>query len=296
MTAPRKATVGRILAGTTTYAAKSLSLEPEVSLAASNHSGQQMPSGQRVAGAAPPRLRFTMYADDAIAAFGLTFANITTLKAYFGLTSGGVFTAGATHTEVSKEASAIVSAWIDSWSVDEGGEWMATVIAVFYSADGSTDPVAIDEAVAMPALTAQPALHGIGLLTINGTARPGMIGCNYQAGLSLVYQRTDGLPYPTGGIISGFNPGLTIPHADPIGLAVLLGSDGVAIASTTKVELYRYLAAGGALSATGKKTITIATGYVRPSAGGGNHGDLAKGGCEISGTSSNGATHPFAVT
>jgi hypothetical protein len=295
MTAPRKATAGRILVGSTTYAARNLSLEPEVSIAASNHSGQQMPSGQRVAGAAPPRLRFDMFGADAYAAFGLTFANIATLKAYFALTSGGVVTAGSTHIEVTKDADAVVSAHIDSWSVDEGGEWVATVVAHYFSDDGSTDPVVINEDVALPSLTAQPALHGIGVLTVNGTALPGMTGCSYQSGLSLSFQRTDGLPYPTGGIVAGFNPVLAVAHADPIELATVLGTDGVAITSTTTVSLLCYLAAGGALSASGQKVITIATGYVRPSSAGASHGDLARGGCEILGTSTNGATHPFAV-
>ncbi len=296
MTAPRKATVGRVLVATTTYAVKNMSLDPEVVIAASQHSAQQMPSGQRVAGSQPPKLRFDMYAADAIAAFGLTFAAVSILEATFALTSGGVITAGSTHVKVAKESASVVSAYIDSWTVDEAGEWIATVMATFFSGDGSTDPVVVTESVALPALTAQPALHGIGVLTINGVAYPGMIGSSYQSGLSLTFQRTDGLPYPTGGIVSGFNPVFQVRHADPIGLALALGSNGVAISSITTITMLRYLAAGGALSVTGAKTITFGAGYVRPSSGGGAHGDLAKGGCEILATSANGTTHPAVVS
>jgi len=296
MPAPDKATTGRVLVGATTYAARNLMVEQAAVVAQSLHSGLQMPTNLRVAGAEVPRLRFDMFLDDALDAFGLTYAEVTTLEAYFAKTSSGVVQSGSVHVKYGKFTGCTIGAHIESFGVDEGGEAIATVCAYFFSDDGANDPVARTASVALPALTALPEVHGIGVLTINGTARAGMTGCRYAANLSLVFQRTDGLPYPTGGVVSGFSPVLTIAHADPVALSSIITSKGVAISSTTSVTLQKYTAAGsGVLTTTGQKTITVAAGYVSPVAFGGGHGDLVRGGCEIRGVSTNGSAHPFTV-
>ena len=171
---------------------------------------------------------------------------------------------------------------------------LAEVHIAFYSDDGSTDAITRSSNVAFPAVDAIPEEHGIGILTVNGSVINGVTGISYEAGLGFAFQRTSGLPFITGGIPSSFQPTLDIEIQDGDAVEAVLGSLGVKIASTTTITLQKYL--NSALTATGQRTITIAAGFVTPQPAGGAHGNHFKGGIRILGASSNGSTHPFAVS
>ncbi len=186
---------------------------------------------------------------------------------------------------------------IEGWSVSEGGEWVADCRSYFFSVDGDADPVLLTGSQALPSLTAIPVINGIGVFSPNASALPGMTGHRYQAGLSLTIQRTDGLRYATGAAPSGFKPMIRIEHADALGLSALLGSEGIEISASTTITGLKYLPSGK-LSATGKKTLTIASGqgFIRPVAASVEHGQLFKGGCEILLASTDGITNPVGVS
>ncbi len=301
MTVPLKSTLGRIKKGSTTYAAKNLSLSYETVGEQSLHSGLQIPTNVRMAGVQIPVMAFQMYAADAYTAFGWLLASTATVVGYFANLVGAIVDSGSTHTSVALSASpanAVMCTHVDSWSVTEGGEWIANCKSYFFSADGDADPVLMTVgSVAMPSLSAMPVIHGLGVFSPNGTALPGITGASYQSGLGITIQRTDGLRYATGGAPSGMKPVIMIEHADPITLLNLLGSAGLAITSTTTLTFLKYLTSG-ALSASGQKTITLAAnyGFMRPKPATVENGQLFKGGCEILLASSDGVTHPAAVS
>lgn len=301
MTVPLKSTVGRIKKGSTVYAAKNLALNYETVGEQSPHSGLQLPTNVRIAGAQVPVLSFQMYFADAYAAFGFLLGSTATVVAYFANLTGAIIDSGSTHSSVALAASpagAVMCTHLDGCSVSEGGEFVASCKSYFFSADGDADPVLMTVgSEALPALTAMPVIHGIGVFSPDAVALPGMTGFGYQSGLSLTIQRTDGLRYATGGAPSGMRPIASIEHADPISLLDLLGSEGIPTSASTTITFLKY-APSGQLIDTGKKTLTIGSGYgfIRPKSASVEHGQLFKGGCEILMASTDGVTHPLGVS
>jgi hypothetical protein len=216
----------------------------------------------------------------------LTVANVT----------GAIIDAGSTHSAYGISAGCAACAYIDSFDVAEGGEAIASVVVRYYSDDGENDPITKTENVAFPALSASALHHGIGPLTINGTAYAELTGYSYQSGYAFAAQRVDGLPFPKGETQQGGQPVLSCTVADPTALFALLGNRGVGIGSTTTAVLYAYTAPSGAMTASGAITLTIGAGFVRPVQISGAHGELVTSGCEIMATSSNGAAHGIAIS
>ncbi len=301
MTAPLKSTIGRIKKGATVYAAKNIALNYEVVGELTPHSALQLPTNVRVAGTQVPVMSFQMYAADAYAAFGWLLTSTATVVGIFANLTGAIVDSGSTHTSVGLQtspANAVMCTHVDSWSVSEGGEWVANCKSYFFSADGAADPVLMTVgSVALPSLTAMPVVHGIGPFAPNAVALPGVTGYSYQSGLSISIQRTDALPFATGGANSGMKPIIMVEHADPISLLNLLGSKGLPTSGATTLDFLKYLPSGD-LTATGKKTITIASGYgyMRPKAASVENGQLFKGGCEILMASTDAVTHPAVVS
>jgi hypothetical protein len=292
----KKSTAGRIKIATTILPTLDIEQLDSVDASQAGHSALMQPTNVLVAGAAPPGVRCKMPFAAAFGVFGMgltSYATTDVVEAYIANIIGASVDSASTHTKYAKPSGFTACAWIDDFDVSEGGELLATVVMQFYSDDGINDPCPPTNNVAFPALSAIPENHGIGTLTINGTAYEGVVGASYRSGLAIEYQRVDGNPYPTGGAPSGFSPVLSVQTADPVTLRAAVGRRGIAIASSTTLQFRKYL--NDVLSATGAKTITIASGYVRPSGAQGRHGGLYKGGIDILGASSNGSTHPFAV-
>lgn len=261
------------------------------------HSALQQATNGMVAGVDLPGLRITMPFDIAYSTFGLSptsYAAATVIEGYLANIVAGTIDSASTHHKWAKTALCTACAWVNTFSGQEGGEIIAEVVVVFYSTDGDLDPITRTLNNAYPALSAIPANHGIGVLTANAVAYDGVIGLRYAANLSMSIQRVSGHPFPTGSIPSGMKPMLSIDFSDPTTLAAVLASIGVKITSTTTLTLLKY--ANSILSATGKKTLTIAAGYVRPTPGSGKHGDLFKGGLDILISSADGITHGIVVS
>lgn len=299
MAAPKKSTAGRLKIGSNILPTTDLNYEVQVDAQHARHSGQLMPSNVMVAGVGVPTIRARMPLDAALDEFGLgtnAHGSSDTVEALFLNVVGGKVDSSATHVKYAKSTSCLATSYIASFDVSEGGEAIAEVVIHFWANDGDTDPITDTGSIDATgyALSSQPNNHGIGTLTINGTAFDGVTGVSYQAGIDFAVQRTDGKPFPTGGAPSGFQPVLAVQLADPVTLQATLGSIGVSESSNVVVTLKKY--ANSTLSATGQITLTIGAGYIRPLTFGGPHGDLARGGCEILGASTDGSTHPIAVS
>jgi hypothetical protein len=290
-------TPGRLKLGTIVLPVVDLREDIVVAADQALHSGLQQPTNVLVAGVDVPALRCTMPLAAAYAAVSLiqtAYAAGTAVEGYLANTVGGVIDSASTHVKFAKTTLCLACAWIDTFQGSEGGEILAEVMVCFFSTTGALDPITRSEANALPALTAIPDNHGIGVLTLNGDTLGSPTGVRYASGLQLTAQRTAGLPFPTGAVPSGMKPVLSLELADMATVRGILGSTGLPISSTTTFTLQKY--ANSILSVTGQKTLTIAQGFARPSAGGGRHGELWKGGLDLLISSADGSAHGMVIS
>jgi len=289
-------TPGRIQINTAVLPCLDLQRVNGIAAQQSKHSALLHPTNVAVAGAELPMLKATMPFAIAFDTFGLGTTAYTSVavEGYIANVIAGVIDSSSTHVKYARETGSSACAWIDSFRVQEGGICTAEVMIAFYSDDGDTDPLTRTGSQALPALSAIPEEHGIGVFTLNTAALDGVVGISYSSGLSFTTQRVSGNKFMTGAIPSGFEPVLEIEIQDADAVEALLGSIGVKIASSTTISMLKYL--NSALTVTGARTITIANGYVAPQAASGAHGAHFKGGVRVLGASSNGTTHPFAVS
>jgi hypothetical protein len=260
------------------------------------HSGLAQSQQVLVAGTDTPTLTVRTPLSRALTVLGFVPVAMATATLTIANVTGAIIDSGSTHSSYSISSGCSACAYIDSFDVSEGGEAIASVVVRYYSDDGINDPITKGDTAAFPALTANALHHGIGPLTINGTAIPELTGYSYQSGYAFSAQRADALPFPKGETQQGGQPVLSCTVADPTALFGLLGNRGVGIASTTTAVLYSYAPVGGLLTATGAITLTIGAGFVRPTQISGAHGERVTSGCDIMATSSNGATHGIAVS
>ena len=289
-------TAGRIKIGTTVLPVVDIREEINVAIDQSILSGLAQAINGMVAGSDLLTLRFTMPFDTAYTQFGLQvtgYAAATVVEGYLANVIAGVIDSGSTHHKWAKTTNCTACSWIDSFSVSEGGECLAECVIAFFSVDGDTDPITRTLNNPYPALTALPNNLGIGVFTLNTTSYDGVLDIKYAANLSMSVQRVSAHPFVTGAIPSGMKPMVSIGFSDPTTLAAVLGSIGTKIVSATSITLRKY--ANSTLSATGQRTLTM-TGYVRPTAGSGKHGDLFKGGVDIYITSPDGIAHGMVVS
>jgi len=289
-------TPGRIQINTAVLPCLDLQRVNGVAAQQSKHSALLHPTNVAVAGAELPMLKATMPFAIAFDTFGLG-TNVYTsvaIEGYIANVIAGVIDSSSTHVKYARQTDAKACGWIDSFRVQEGGICTAEVMLAFYAGDDDVDPLTRTGSQALPALSAIPEEHGIGVFTLNGAALDGVVGISYSSGLSFATQRTSGNKFFTGGIPSGTEPVLEIEIQDADAVESVLGSIGVKIASSTTISMLKYL--NSALTATGARTITIANGYVAPQTASGAHGAHFKGGVRILGASANGSTHPFVVS
>lgn len=295
----KRSTVGRWTATFTTdktYDMRNVSVDVGSNTSSSAHSGLSENTGILVTSAVPPSVRWDMGLDQALTLLGLgptEFGTSDTFEVVLGDVVGGTINSGSTHTKWSKGSNR-ATVWIDSWNVSEGGEAVASCVAMFWSANGTTASLAASSNVAFPSLTAIPDRHTIGPVTVNGTAIPGVTGYSYSSGFSIVGVATDGLPYTQGGVPTNFDRTISVTMSDPVGVEAVLGETGVKIASTTTVVLYRLN--NDLPSATGAITLTIAEGFVKPQTFSGSHANMVTGGMVILPSSTDGTTVPIAIS
>lgn len=264
-----------------------------------NHSGLEHATNLLRTGAQVPMVRVTCYFKDAYDILGLNGSVLTSGEWVLELaqTSAAVVDSGSTHTHYSSATGVETLAYIDSMRVSETEAATCEVVLMPFSADGTTDPITTTASnSALSALTAIPAIHSVGPVTLNNTVYDGLKGITYNSGMQVtVAGHHDGNPYITGGTRAGQQPTITVEHDDPVTLETILASIGAAISSTTKVRLLK-APASGVLTTSGALDLTIGTGYIGVQTAQGAHGERFTTGIVLRGVSSNGSTHPVAVS
>ncbi len=289
-------TPGRLKLASAVMPCVDLKLDRLVMAQSSPHSALRMPTNVLVAGAELPMIRATMPFKVAHTALGLInnpFLAAGVVEAYIANVIAGAVDSNSTHIKYAKTTNCTACAWIDSFSVTEGGEVLCEVLIALFSTTGDVDPITRTGSLAFPALSAIPENHGIGIFTANGSALDGITGIGYQSGFQLSVQRTSGHKFITGGVPSGFKQVLTIEHQDADAVFAALGGVGAVIASTTTVTLQKYL--NDVLATSGQLTLTMAQGFMHAAPAGGRHGEHFKGGVIVMPSSSDGDTSAIAV-
>lgn len=287
MSIKNRFTAGRLSVGLATLPVEGFGIAPNLIAQHLNHSGLINSAQVLVAGNDLERLTCRVPLAVALSTFGLTPTEQTDLAAVFARTESGLIVSGATHPKYDVASSAL--AWIDEFSVAEGGAAVATVAVDAFSADGDAEPWT-KSAAAFPALSAMPVHHGIGPAQINGSAIPQVTGVSYRSGLSVSGNRVSGLTKTAGGVISGMQQELTIDVSDVQTAWDALGGSGSGVASSTTVQLYRYDPQSGALSSTGGLTFTVTDGYASIESNDADHGQIGSGRIIIRAVASDGSS------
>ena len=293
----KRSTVGRFNANGTVVDVRNIEVQQGANIATQQHSGLVEITNALISSAVQSRISFDTSLSTALSTFGLgmtEYAAVDDVEAVLGNLIGASIDSANTHTKYAKEATALASAYIESFNVAEGAEATATVVVFFHSSDGDTQPMEEDTNVAFPALSSIPEIHTIGPFTLNATAVPGVTGYSYQSGITLNFQATDGKVYTTGAFPTSFDRRIGITSSDPLSISALTDIIGVEITGTTTVVLYR--SDNDIPSATGAITLTIANGYTQNQTSSGQHGDQFTGGAEIVPVSADGTTIPIAVS
>lgn len=296
----KRSTVGRFTGTFTTdktYDVRNIDVSRGANVTTSQHSGLPENTGAAVTSAVASRVTFDMGVGQALDVLGLgktEFGTSDTAEFVLGNITGGSIDSGSTHTKWNKATNALATAYIEGFSVSEGGEGVANCVCWYWSADGSSVPLEDTGSSAFPTLTTVPDIHTVGPLTVNGSQIEGVTSISYSSGISIAGVVTDGLMYAQGGYPTSFDRRISVSVIDPVGVETALGDDGVKIASTTTVVLYK--TNNDIPTATGAKTLTIAAGYVAPTSFSGTHGGAVAGGCVIYPTSSDGTTVPIAIS
>ncbi len=297
----QRSTVGRITTQIddtpTTIDCRNIAVDQGANITTQQHSGLPEVTNALVSSAVPPRLSFDTSLKTALDTFGYGISEYEagkTLEAVVGNLIGASIDTNSTHTDWGMQAAALASAWLDSWTVSEGSDAVASMVARYWSGDGDLAPLKGTDDVAFPALTAVPEIHSIGPVVINAVELPGVTGISYASGLTLGEVATSGKAYPEGGYPTSYDRRFTIQCSDPVAVLAALGDIGTKITTTTTITLYK--SANDILSATGASIHTIAAGYVQPQTASGDHGDQFTGAIEIIPVSADGTTIPIVVS
>lgn len=284
--------------GSTVVAIKSIGLSPGILAEMDFHSGNPYPSLVRVPGATPRVVITGPFAPIYAAlsgGFGLT--KLTTFDVYLAKFTDGIRSASSDHTKFALATSAVAHAFITGASVDQDGLLMATVEIHPLAADSTTFPLAQTANNALPTLAAQPDLHTLGPVSINGTVYPGLMSAGFDLAQGFVAERSDGDRYPKVGRKLDATPRMFAEHSDPQALCNLLGLNGLNISANVVQYFRKYDATTGLVSndASSGISLTVAAGRAHPLDLGADQGAMARQGVEFLATSST-ATHPIAVS
>jgi hypothetical protein len=283
-----------ITIGSTTIAVERIGFSHDVMANVSWHSGNEYPSLIAVPGS-NPRVSFRCHFQDIYALTGLTILSASTFSVYLAKYAALIKDATSVHTKFALTASCTACVYITSVSTDQDGILMADCEAVLLSNDGAAHPFTQTNNNALPSLTAQPILHTLGPLVLNGTGVPGVTGASISLGQRYESRRSDGDKYPRVALRTGGEPRMTIEHGDPLGVLTALGLDGANITSNAVQYFKRYDATTGLVGTANGVSLTIASGRAHPVELGASHGAVATHGIEIMGLSTS-STHPIATS
>ena len=284
--------------GTTVVAIKSVGFSPGILAEMDFHSGNPYASLVRVPGATPRVVVTGPFAPlYAALTSGLGLTKLTAFEIYLAKFTDGIRSASSDHTRFALDSGAVAHAFLTGASVDQDGLLMATVEIHPLADDSITYPLVQTANNALPTLAAQPDLHTIGPVSINGTVYPGLKSSGFDLAQGFVAERSDGDRYPKVGRKLNSTPRLFGDHSDPQAVCNALGLNGASISSNV-VQYYRkFDATTGLVSDTAGSAIslTIAAGRAHPLDVTSEQNAIASQGIEFLPTSST-ATHPIAVS
>ncbi len=275
-----------------------LRVPPEVASEAFGHSGNEFASALVVPGAAPVA-RWRTPAKTAYDLIGFKGLVATVFDIHFAKFVDGIRDSNSTHTKYALAASAEAFVYIKSISVAERGVAWAECEAQLLSSDGMTHPLAAPTTVALPTLAAQPALHTMGVSSLNGTAIGGALEVSVDLAPQIMVgidgSPGDGLLYPMVATYLGARPSIEVGHGDPIGLLASLGLTGLVTSASTFKQWFRDYDSTNHVTLTTGMSFTIAAGSrAIPVEFGADTGRVSRGGFRIEGLSTS-QTHPVVV-
>lgn len=281
-----------VLLDTTKLAVEDLQYSPDLLSVPFQHSGYEFPSvGVRPGGR--PAWKFRTPFLDAYAYIGLKAKLATVCDIYFATFASGLRQAGANHTKLGLNTNCKAFCWIDGASVRQHGVLMADVNVLMLSIDSTTFPFQYVSAVSLPVLGAEPALHTLGPIGLNGVRKDGSKNHGFRNNCTIVAPINDGDKYPRNAVLMGAKPKLMIEHEDPMQMLTDLTVEGVAI--PTSLALYF----AGIDPTTGKRmttgiSLTGASGHAQHTGFKWSMTDPASVGIEVDLLSAT-STHPIAV-
>lgn len=288
--------------GSTVVPFKSVGFSPGILAELDFHSGNPYPSLVRVSGARP-RVVMTMPLAAAYAAlsggFGLT--KLTAFEIYLAKFTDGIRSSSSDHTRFALDSGAVAHAFITGAQVDQDGLLMATVEVYPLADDSTTFPLVQTSNNALPTLAAQPDLHTLGPVSINGTVYPGLKSAGFDLAQGFATETSDGDRYPKVGRKLDSSPRLFGEHSDPQAIDNILTLIGLNISSNVVQYFRKFDATTGLVSndASSAISLTVASGRAQPLDLGVDQNGIARQGIEFLPTQtsvSSVGTHPVAYS
>ncbi len=301
MTLTRHTQGGRLAVGTTPTVLPVDNWSPiyGVSVRGKANTGLPYPTGRMVDGMQQAvGCRVTVPFSQAYDALGLGLnaysqAANQTCACYLAELEGAQVKSGASHDKYDMATSGYATAYIDAVRGRDGGELLAEVVVLYWSPDGTTDPMPRTASQSLPALSAVRVDHGMGPASLDG-AKDGVMGIEYQSGCQINVKRPgDGLPYAIGGTLAGFEQRMNISLLSISAVIAALGSRGEKISAAT-IDANKW--DNDILSATGKRTFSMSDVYAHIEGGNGPHGEEAECQVVLSPSSADGTTSAVTVT
>ncbi len=293
MAAPLIYSSSPIVLNSTTLAVSDLRLPTNIARQQYQHSGNLFPSITAISGAMP-RIMFKTPIKDALATIGLGLLPLTTIGVYLAKFSNATYTKLATSVHTKWAASA-GCAYITGWSVGHGGICLADVEVIPFSTDGSTHPLARTDANALPTLGAEPLLHTLGPISVNGTVITGLNQLAVSMNHSVDVRVSDGDLYPRNAALIEGKPSISGEHMDPATLLTTLGLAGVNISSNVVAYWKSFDATTQLVSTANAISATIASGRIEASEIPVSQGQAAKAALLVTPLSAS-STHPLVTS
>ncbi len=294
MTALVLATCAPVTLATTVVAAEDFEYSPGISQDVFRHDANKFASALVKPGAIPV-CRFKTPFLAAYTLMGVGLFRMTAFNFTFTQFSAFVRSGGSTHPQYALAASASAVGRILGASVNQRGILMADVAVVPLSSDGMVHPIAAPSNVALPTLAAEPTLHTLGAVEINGTKYSGCRNAGFDLGNDFVAEPHDGDLYLRNVGEYQADPKLMAEHADPSTVFPIIGGLGAPITSTAKLYFRAISAAVDATQGTALGTglsISISSGSVNAGPIRMRRGSMPTLGIEMQPLSAT-QTHPF---
>ncbi len=256
--------LGPISINSTTYPVLSIDQQFATIVEPAEHTGQLYPHLQLIRGAVP-QLTVTMPLQAAYDLVGLKSLSVTAMDIWLAkYGSDGAKSTSTDHRKLSLDTGQTALATITTISVAQDGLATADVQITCRSSDGQTHPLVAGTGT-LPTLSAQPTLHTMGPVALQGTAIDGAAGWSIDLAQTVQPERSDGDLYPTVVAYRGGSPTISVDHNSPENIMAVLDLIGESAGANTVLYARRHdtstgLVVGGATAVS----ITLADGWITP--------------------------------